>query len=271
MDVILGPAVQIPERRPGEFSWMEPPPFDKGTIEIEDAVRRDMNEYFGIAGPGVDPNWVQLSQQTTVDRWLRDCKLMLMQTFQLMQQYMLPEEVERVTGVPGFTLNSTRDEIQSQYDLSVEFDVRDLNAESLGVKLDYIARAIVPLDSEGVIDRAMLVKVILGAVDPWMASSIVKNVDTALESEINDEQLAFSKIFSGIEPKVPSSGNFAVRLQELEKSINLNPENQARYQNDQIFKALIDSRRKALQFQIDQRENAKIGRTGTKQVLGGGQ
>lgn len=268
LDIILGPAIQLPERRPNEFGWMQPPPFDQGTIEIERAVRRDVNEYFGITGEGVDPNYVALATQHTVDRWLRDFKAIVTQTVQLMQQYMLPTQIFRVSGGQTLPFQADRESIQGKFDLSIEWDARNLDADALGVKLDYIAKAVVPMDVTGVIDRAGLVKFIMGAIDPTLADLLVRDPGPAAAMEANDEQLAYTKIAAGTEPPLPQEGvNFALRAQVLQGIIQANPAIQQRIQQDEIFRAMIEARLKALNFQVQQQQNAQIGRTGALPAL----
>ena len=268
LDIILGPAVQIPERRPNEFGWMQPPPFDQGTIEIERAVRRDVNEYFGIAGEGVDPNYVALVTQHTVDRWLRDFKAIITQTYQLMQQYMLPVQILRVSGGQALPFQADRESIQGKFDLMVDWDSRNLDAEALGVKLNYISQAIVPMDVAGVIDRAGLVKFIMAAVDPNLADLLVRDPGPAAAIESNEEQLAFTKIAAGTEPELPGEGqNHQLRAQVLQGIIQANPALQQRYQQDEIFRNMIDARLKGFNFQLQQQQNAQIGRQGTLPAL----
>jgi hypothetical protein len=43
------------------------------------------------------------------------------------------------------------------------------------VQLDYISKAIVPMDTAGVIDRAGLIKFIMSAVDPVLAEMLVRD------------------------------------------------------------------------------------------------
>jgi len=268
LDIVLGPAVQIPERRPNEFGWMQPPPFDQGTIEIERAVRRDVNEYFGMAGEGVDPNYVALVQQHTVDRWLRDFKSIIRQTYQLMQQYMQPVEILRVSGGQAVPFQADRESIQGQFDLIVDWDAKNLDSEALGVKLNYISQAIVPMDVAGVIDRAGLVKFIMAAVDPNLADLLVRDPGPAAAMEANDEQLAYTKIAAGTEPELPTEGqNHQLRAQVLQGIIQANPAVQQRYQQDEIFRNMIDARLKGFNFQVQQQQNAQIGRQGTLPAL----
>ncbi|NBW14940.1 MAG: hypothetical protein EBR82_43760 [Caulobacteraceae bacterium] len=183
-DLVLGPAMQIPERRPGEITWMNPPPFDQGSIEV------------------------------------------------------------------------------------AEFDARLLDNEALGAKLDYLAKVLVPLDSFGVIDRAGLVKYMFQAVDPNLAGVLVQDIGAATQAEIEDEQGAFAKIAAGTEPPLKESGqNAQVRLQTLQQIIQSNPAVSQRYQQDEIFRRMLDARMQAFQFQLQQQQNAVIGRVGAQPAL----
>ena len=268
LNLIFGPGAQIPERRPGEFGWMDPPRFDSGTIEIEAATRRDVDEYFGRFSASVPQPLTMLTQQTMVDRWLRSCKAVIAQAFALMQQYLSDTEIARVAGAMPAPFHVSREAIQGRYDLVAEFDVRDLDAEVLGKKLEYIAKVAVPLDVAGVIDRAGLVNFIVGAVDPSLASMIVRSEQVATAKEAEDEQLALTKISAGIEPPLPEQGvNPQLRLQVLQGAIQANPQLQQRYAGDEIYKSMVDARAQALQFQMTQIQNAQIGRVGAVPAL----
>jgi len=268
LNLIFGPGAQIPERRPNEFGWMDPPRFDSGTIEIEAATRRDVDEYFGRFSASVPQPLTMLTQQTMVDRWLRSSKAVIAQAFALMQQYVSDTEIARVAGAMPAPFQVSREQIQGRYDLVAEFDVRDLDAEVLGKKLEYIAKVAVPLDVAGVIDRAGLVNFIVGAVDPSLASMIVRSQDVATAQEAEDEQLALTKISAGIEPPLPEQGvNPQLRLQVLQSAIQANPQLQQRYAGDEIYKGMVDARAQALNFQMTQIQNAQIGRTGAVPAL----
>lgn len=267
IELVFGPASQIPERRPGEFSWMEPPPFDKGTIEVETATRGDIDDYFGRASSTVPQSRTMLAQQDLVDGFLTDMKLAIQQTLQLMQQYLTDAQIQRITGAPAGHYQLSREEIQGSYDLMADFDVRDLDNEYLGKKLDYIAKVAIPLDVAGVIDRAGLVKFIMSAVDPVMGSQLVKDPGVASAAEAEDEQVQFTKIAAGAEPPMKEGGNPQVRMQVLQQTIQSNPALQQRYAQDEIFKAMLDARMKSFEFQITQQQNAQIGRTGAVPAL----
>jgi hypothetical protein len=267
-DLVLGPGMQIPERRPGEIDWMSPPRPDMGSIEMEQATRADVDNYFGRISEAVPQQRYMLHTQELIDSWLIDMKLCIAQTMALAQQYMTPEEVARITGNAQLAFNASPQDIRGRFDITAEFDARLLDNEALGAKLDYLAKVLVPLDSFGVIDRAGLVKYMFQAVDPNLAGMLVQDIGAATQAEIEDEQGAFAKIAAGTEPPLKEGGqNAQVRLQTLQQIIQSNPAVQQRYQQDEIFRKMIDARAQAFQFQLQQQQNAVIGRVGAQPAL----
>jgi hypothetical protein len=267
-DLVLGPGVQVPERRPGEIGWMDPPRPDAGSIEVENATRFDVNNYFGRMADGVPPQMAMIHAQEMVDSWLLDMKLCIIQTMALAQQYLTPEEVSRVTGNASLAFSASPQDIRGRFDITAEFDARLLDNEALGAKLKYLSEILVPMDSFGVIDRAGLVKYMFQAVDPNMAAMLVQDIGAATQQEIEDEQGAFAKISAGTEPPLKEGGqNAQVRLQTLQQIIQSNPAVSQRYQQDEIFRRMLDARMQAFQFQLQQSQNAVIGRVGAQPAL----
>jgi hypothetical protein len=248
-DLVLGPGVQVPERRPGEIGWMDPPRPDAGSIEVENATRFDVNNYFGRMADGVPPQMSMIHTQEMIDSYLLDMKLCVIQTMALAQQYMTPEEVSRVTGNASLAFSASPQDIRGRFDITAEFDARLLDSEALGAKLKYLSEILVPMDSFGVIDRAGLVKYMFQAVDPNMAAMLVQDIGAATQQEIEDEQGAFAKIAAGTEPPMKEGGqNAQVRLQTLQQIIQSNPAVSQRYQQDEIFRRMLDARMQAFQL-----------------------
>jgi hypothetical protein len=91
------------------------------------------------------------------------------------------------------------------------------------------------------------------AIDPNMASMLVQDIGAATAAEQEDEQGAFAKIAAGTEPPLKEGGqNAQVRLQTLQTIIQSNPAVQQRYQQDEIFRKIIDARAQGFQFQLQQ-------------------
>jgi hypothetical protein len=192
------------------------------------------------------------------------------QAFALMQQYMSDVEILRIAGAMPAPFQASREQIQGKFDLVAEFSVADLDMELVGKRLDAIAKLAVPLDVAGVIDRAGLVQFVMSAIDPALAQRIVRPQEAATAQEAEDEQLAYTKIAAGTEPPLPREGmNSQLRMQVLQGIVQANPAVQQRYGSDQIFKQMIDARLQAFSFQLQQMQNAQIGRTGAVPALQG--
>jgi hypothetical protein len=113
-----------------------------------------------------------------------------------------------------------------------------------------------------------LIRYMMAALDQNLSDLIVQDIGVATAAEQEDEQTAFAKIAAGTEPPLKEGGqNAQVRLQTLQQIIQSNPAVQQRYQQDEIFRSMIDARAQAFQFQLQQQQNAVIGRTGAQPAL----
>jgi hypothetical protein len=108
----------------------------------------------------------------------------------------------------------------------------------------------------------------MSALDQNLADLLVQDIGVATQAEIEDEQTAFAKISAGTEPPLKEGGqNAQVRLQTLQQIIQSNPAVSQRYQQDEIFRRMLDARMQAFNFQLQQQQNAVIGRVGAQPAL----
>ncbi len=267
--LLLGPGRRIPVRNPNDFEFMQVPQYDATSVQVEKATREDAERYFGRVSPDVPGQRTQLYQENLVSDWLSEVKVAVRQSWQLMQQYMTDEEVAMVVDAEGLALGRTREEIQGEYGWSFEFNPADLDGDALKEKLGLVA-TVLQMDTEGVIDRAGLIGLVMLSIDPRIAREVVRAKDAVTQAEIEDEQLQFTKIAAGVEPAMKEGGqNFALRLQTLENIVRVNPALQQRYAGDEVFRKLVDARVQHFRFQLQQQENALIGRLGAAPVLTG--
>lgn len=265
----LGPGRRIPVRNPNDFEFMAVPAYDATSVQVEQATRADADLYFGRVSVSVPPVRTRLYQENLLGDWLAEVGLAIRQSFQLMQQYMSDEEVARVADAQGLALGRSREEIQGEFDWSLEFAPGDLDGDALKQKLGLLT-ATIQMDSEGVLDRAGLIRLVALSIDPRIAREVVRSSEAASQAEVDDEQLQFTKIAAGVEPPMKEAGqNFALRLQTLQNIVRVNPQLQQRYQGDEIFRKLVDARAQHFQFMLQQQKNAVIGRTGAAPVLTG--
>ena len=267
--VQLGAGVQIPVRRPDEIQPLQLPNNSQNTELVIGQTLREVNEYFGREPENPQGNLIY--RQDLIDSWLAEQKQVYEQTWALIQQFQPDLEVNIVTGGSLESFDFTREEIQGKYDLSIQFDARDLDAELIKEKIGFW-REMMGMDSGGTIQSHVLIKRAAEWVDPIGAEEIISPPSQAQAKEFNKAQEVLTKAFSGVEPPPPDENAASdLQLQVIQDAIQKNPQLQQRYQEDEIYKGIIDSYVQGLQFQMQQRENAQIGRTGTQPFLDGQQ
>lgn len=265
----LRPGIEIPTPRTGVadvLGWMAPPPYDAGNIEIQRQIKEAHDGYWGRGGK-VDPDVRLIHRQDLVDGWLSGLREAYRMTFQLIQQFADSVRASSIAGVP-VTLEATREDIQGEFDLQLTFDAADLDLEMVDKRLSAVAKLLVPLDTDAVLDRGGLMKVAFRTIAPSWAERLIRDPQTASRQEIDDEDDALAKMRAGIEPTFSLGKNHALRLQRLQENMAKSPSLQAAVQGDPVFAALLQARIAMHQQQITQEENKQVGRLGAKAVLG---
>lgn len=255
-----GPGVQIPTVRPDDFGFMEIPKYDRGSAEIEETVRKFSDEYFGR--PVDDQNTFQAQnvQQELANNWMDGVKRIDEQILKLDQQLMPEEFYFRVVGTDqAKSIRATREEIQGSFDVDIKYNVADLDPEKVEGKLALIERAL-QMDLTGRVDRNTALEVAFEIIDPNMGERILRPALEASQAEVEDEKNVFARMMAGVGTDVlPQGQAYPLRLQTLTDIFRQNPKAQQAYQSDGHFRELMDKRLQQLQFQIQQRENARIG------------
>jgi preprotein translocase subunit SecA len=170
------------------------------------------------------------------------------------------EEIERITGAP---LKQGMNDIHSEYDFNVRFDVRDTDPEFVMEKLKSIVTTVVPLDTGGVIDRNKLVKLIMEAISPDAARELVIDQTTASQKLYKEVVSDVGMMMLGNEAQyVENDPSAPTKMQYLQEIMQKNPKAQQAAQGDQIFQILLQNYSKNLQMSIEQQKNKEIGRIG---------
>jgi hypothetical protein len=258
----LGPRAQLGVMRPGELSWLPPPPIDQTTYQTEMSIRQDVANYFGRNMEGVDPNKVLRKQQRLIDSWLSELRQVHVMIYQLCMQYLPDEDWVTAAGDPAAVPPRDRKSIQRNLNLVLEYDAKDLNQEFVLQKLQLIQQMLVSTDAAGVLDRAGLTMYAARALDPALARQLIQPQAQVTQQEINDEQAQLSKIADGIEPPMYTGGqNAQLRLQVIQNTIQQPGYINALRQNP-ISLELLQRRAQNLQQQVVQQQNAITGRLG---------
>lgn len=269
-NVRFGPGVVNYSRSAGQLKFLQIPREPQASVEIENATRRDVDEYFGRMTANVHEARALLFNQDIVDDFLMNMRRCLRHTVALLRQFMPADEAELIAGPLPRPWHASHLELQGQYDLKLSFDVRDLDPKHAQAKMELIKNVILPGDVAGVVDRAGITRWQMYEVDPHLADEVVRPMDAVTQEEIEDEQNQLSKIWSGVEPPMKEAGqNPQLRLQVLQQQLQANPQWGQRYEQDELFRALVDTRMQHFQFLLQQEVNKQIGRVGAQQVLGG--
>lgn len=248
--------------RPDELQYMESPTGNmREALELMREIAMDTNRYFGRRAMGVDPNDAQLKQQDLVDEFLLFWMDVMGQVLALMEQFMSDDDWIKIAGDTA----PARDweTIQRRYAYMMKFDVREMGADYLTMKLEALTKMVLPMDSAGVIDRSKLVQLIMAQIDPQIAQAIMTDQAAASQKLFNQVTDDFSKMMNGFESmpveKDPTAGR---QLEYAQQIIGANPKAQQQLQGDQNFQALAKKWMENRQFSVQQEQNAQIGKIG---------
>jgi len=263
----IRPLLELQAKRDGDFAFMKPPEYPRTVVDMVKELRRQTDEYFGRTNPEVAPDLVQLQKEFKVFWWLMNLRQALVQVFQLCQQYMPDEMIQRITNKKGEKLFKSREDIQGQFDLDLQFDPRDLDPEYLKNLFEIITN-ILAIDHDKTMRTAPLVASVLWRLSPDLADAALVDLDQANAEETADEIKAYQQIRAGIEPDLPDDGsiNYELRLQLYQNMEGMNPDIYRSMPPDQL--KIFQSRLQRMQVLAQQfGENVQIGREGGARAL----
>lgn len=262
----LGPWSEIPVYKSDDIEPLKINAYPAGSIEMEDSVRREVNELIGRRVDEYDQVRVERIEALLTMLFMSLVRGAWILTLQLCQQYLSPKELQRIVGGKKALPEASQVDIQGQFDLRFYFDGRDANLDFLKLKLDYM-QSLFAMDRTGVLDASKAVKFGALALDPQLADIIVSDEKTGTAREIKDEDEVMLKAAAGIPSEPLQGGNAQARLQRVQELLQQSPKLQALYQNEKdTFRELVDERVKNLQFLVEQyTKNPLVGKTGVKQ------
>lgn len=259
----FSPGAAIPERRAGDMRFFPVPSYQTGSIEIEKAVKQDIDEFFGLFGE-IDPILKQRRHEEIADTYIEQLKPVVRQTGQLIKQYMPDADVAMVVGSLSRPFHVTRAEIQGEYEITATVDMRDVDPEFLEKKLQFIAQ-LKQMDSGGILDVNKLIRIGAESIDYTLADEAVQDTGPVTEKEMEDERRAISRIIgSGLAEPLPKAGNFQLRLQTLQTTLQEGSQSSPDFQERMTkgVTAILENRAKYYQNQIQQyTQNPQIGRS----------
>lgn len=251
-----GPGRMIPYRRKGDLDFAPAPAFNSGSIEMEQTMEDQADRLCGLDEKS---QISQIRQQFLVDKFLQHSAEVLRMCYRCFQRFGPDSIFFRVTGVPD-PQTFDKGNAEENFDIVVNYDVLNSDTESQEKKLEQIV-ALTQMDRNGRINVDRLLDTVANAIDPVLADSILQPTEVAQEQIVKKVTDDLTKIFAGIEVNAqPNGAQIALQLiQEYAQQ----PDITQRLQTDQSFAARIEKYSAQYTFQLQQMQNAQIGRLGT--------
>jgi hypothetical protein len=269
-NIVLGPNSQVPRGLRETYEYIQRPPFPVGLDRHRDAVKGDVNEYFGRPSKEAAPETVQMRRQARVERFLSSLGDALLMALQLFQQYAEDALVQRVVGGSGLPVARSREEIQGMFDIWLSLDSRELDVEQLKEKAELVLNYVQRLDRRQTVQYHKIAARVLESIDANWAEESLLPENAADEREEEEEKANFVKMLAGVRPARPSEPgvqNYGLRMQVLQDELAVRQQNPGAFPElSPAAAALIQEQVEFLQFQMQQLENADTGRTGVKET-----
>jgi len=259
-----GAGARIPERRPNEYHFLDRPMPDGNTEASESQLRNDFNRYLGFASANGDQQFAMMKNQFETDKFMSSWSKAYRQIWSLYQQFGSEKVFFRVVGLrQQEPIEFTKGGQDEEYDFVLNYQVESMDTEKTFDKIKQIAQIVATADRDGVVDYSEWLQAMIEAIDPTIAERIIQPKDVNQAKIVGELQDTLAKIYAGQEQDIKLGTPPELGLQVIQGYVQNDPVVQQRMQNpDDMFGKRIEKLMKQLQFQIQQRENAKIGRMG---------
>jgi len=251
-----GPGRYVPYRRAGEFQFGPTPSFNPGSIEMETT---QLNQADKLIGLDVGNPLSSIQQQYFVDKFLTHVRDVLRLTYKCYQRFGPDQVFFRVTGVSD-PQRFDRGDPNENFDIIINYDVMQNDPDNVDNHLKQFT-AMLQLDRNGRIDIDALLEFGAASINPVLADTILRPAGVAQEQVVKQVTDDLSKIYAGIEVGARPNGA-QVALQVVQQYAQ-QPDVNQRLQQDKAFAARLQKYAQQYQFQMQQAQNAQIGRVGT--------
>ena len=256
----FGPGVKIPYRTPGEVRFADTPRGSVSNVELRRYIQEQANRYFGRNAPGVDPIEAQMKQQEVIDKVFHHLKHVLDQVYSLYQQYGPDQEYFRVTGMQDMQ-KYDKGKPNERFDFYMQFDAATQDPEQMLERVKAIAQLGAQLDKNGTLDTERLLQIAVGQILPGAAESVMLPKETASQKAMDEERQTIAEIYAGVPPNVKPNDAHEMKLQIFQQWLS-QPDVAQKVQQDPALQERISNYMQQRQMQVQQKENAEIGRLG---------
>ena len=252
-----GPGRMIPYRRKGDLDFAPTPPSPTGSIEIEKTMEAQADRLCGL---DEDSQISSIRKQFLVDKFLQHSAEVLQMCYKCFQRFGPEAVFFRVTGSPD-PVEFSKGDPNENYDIIIDFDVLNNDPQTQEAKLRQLTE-LTAMDRTGRININALLDAAATSIDPVLADRILQPTEVAQEQVVKQVTDDLSKIFAGIEmPARPNGAQIALTI--IQQYI-AQPDIAQKLQEDEAFRARLEKYNAQYTFQIQQQQNAQIGRIGTE-------
>ena len=258
-----GPGRKVPYRRLGEIAFGPVPQFDSGSNEIEMNKRMQADRAVGL---DMDNPLAGVRQAFLIGKFLDHVRDVLEMAWRLFQRLGPDEVFFQVTGNPNPQLiqKGSPDEV---YSITVNFDSRQNDPEGAKTQMEQIG-SLLQYDRNGRIDVDKFLEFTANSISPVLADYILQPAEEAQQKVAKGVTDDLAKIFAGIE--MPAQPNGAQIALQMVQAYAQQPDVGQRLQQDEAFAGRLQKYAEQYQFQLQQAQNAQIGRIGTAPAEMGG-
>jgi hypothetical protein len=247
----------IPYRRKGDLDFAPTPPSPVGSIEIEKTMEAQADRLCGLDETS---QISQVRKQFLVDKFLQHSAEVLQMCYKCFQRFGPDSVFFRVTGSPD-PVAFNKGNPDENYDIMISYDVLNSDPETQEKKLNQMV-ALTQLDRSGRINIDSLLDAAANSIDPVLADRVLQPTEAAQEQVVRQVTDDLAKIFAGIEmPARPNGAQIALTVIQQYAS---QPDVAQRLQSDEAFAARLEKYAGQYTFQMQQAQNAQIGRVGTE-------
>jgi hypothetical protein len=224
-------------------------------VEIERTLQEQADRLIGLDETPLG----QVRKQFFVDKYLNHCAEVLRQAYRCFQRFGPDSVFFRVTGVSE-QMVVEKGNPDENFDIIVTYDVLNSDPKTQEQKLSQMV-SLTQLDRNGRINIDKLLELAASAIDPVLADGAINPAEEAAENIQKDVTDDIAKIYSGIELNARPNGAQAA-MQIIQQYVQ-QPDVMQRLQQDEAFRNRLEKYSQQYTFQLQQAQNAEIGKIGT--------
>lgn len=244
--VTIEPLAVIPVGMGEDVRFMTPPQLPQTSLAWMKEIRLMVAEAGDLPHEEIAPELTATLQEERLGLWLKQCS----------------EAVRRVLMVVLRHMGRTDFEA---FPVRLRYNARAWDMEYMERLAKIMNQLLVPLDRSGRLNLSEFVATAVMDLLPTHAELLKPSEEDAARDEIADEERVYVRMRGGIRTEVPEGGgaDYERRL-SFYAQLEQDPDVYADLAPDKV--ALIQERKQALAFQLEQQRNAQIGRVGVREL-----